>query len=419
MTRPTLAIIGALLFLIVATFLAIFLARGYTFNINTQSVSQTGILVVTSDPNGATVYIDGKLETATNTTLNLPPGTYDVKITLDGYSPWEKKVTIKKEEVFKTNAFLFPKFPDLRPLTLTGAINPAISQDGTKIAYSVASASAEKNGIWIIDLARSPLPGPLGTGADIRLIYATNPSLDLTNSRFLWESDGKQLLSYLPSPDLATKSGSLDTTNATNAAMTIKLAYPLNPDQLNSSLTPLFSADLIDTFSQWQKLESTTQKAEMAKLSPDLAGFLATTAGKVEFAPDETKILYQASTSGSFAHFLSASLPGSNPTPETRSLTIGNWYVYDIKEDRNYYVSDCSLPNTSCQWFPSSRHLLFANKTQIWVSEFDGTNSAVLYAGPFLPGFITVWPNWSKIIILTSLNNTAGIGENLYTINLR
>ncbi len=100
MNRVTLAVLATFFLLAAAVFVAIVLARGYSFNLDTRNLIPTGILVATSDPDGAEVLIDGKLKTATNNTINLPPGKYDIKIQKDGYTPWEKKVEVKKEEVF-------------------------------------------------------------------------------------------------------------------------------------------------------------------------------------------------------------------------------------------------------------------------------------------------------------------------------
>ncbi|MEK7127877.1 MAG: hypothetical protein AAB838_04115, partial [Patescibacteria group bacterium] len=71
------------------------------------------------------------------------------------------------------------------------------------------------------------------------------------------------------------------------------------------------------------------------------------------------------------------------------------------------------------QWFVTSRHLVINEGKQISVMEYDGTNKAVVYAGPFVDNYVYVWPNWSKIVILTNLNTASTVGENLYTINLR
>jgi len=46
--------------------LASLYARGYRFNPKTTTIEPRGILVANSDPNGASIYIDGELKTATN-----------------------------------------------------------------------------------------------------------------------------------------------------------------------------------------------------------------------------------------------------------------------------------------------------------------------------------------------------------------
>lgn len=381
MTKATLAIVTALIFVFVGVIVAIALARGYQIDITKKSLTPTGILVVTSDPDGAQVLIDGVLKTATNTTINLAPGEYDVKIQKEGFSPWEKKVEIKKEEVFKTNAFLFPTLPDLRPLTFTGAINPTVSPDNTKLVYGVASASAKidglsGNGVWILDTSRN-FSAQFFSGGDFRQIYRDTPGLVLSGAKFVWSPDAKQLLAN---------------------------GYLLNTDQINDN--PVLDG------TTWDDLTLARYTAQLAKLPLTLKDILSTSAGNLKFSPDETKILYTATASASLPPVLTAYLPGTDPTPQSRNLQPGINYVYDLKEDRNYVV-----PN-GVTWFPSSRHLMLIVNNQIIIMEYDGTNKATVFSGQFDPSSVFVWPNWSKVVILTSLGNPGG-QENLYTINLR
>ncbi|MCL4390041.1 PEGA domain-containing protein, partial [Patescibacteria group bacterium] len=332
--------------------------------------------------------------TATNNTINLAPGRYSVKITKDGFVSWEKNIEIKPEEVYKTNVFLFPSLPDLRPLTLTGAQDPSLSSDGTKIAYVVASASAaERNGVWIADMGRL-IPSPFASSADLRQIYRG----DISTASFLWSPDwspdGTQLL----------------------ASVSGKLNILLVTSQINDQ--PTFLATPGATLALWASQAAAKLATQETKLAPTVLATLATASADLTFSPDETKILYQATSSAYLPTYLLTYLPGTNPTPQVRHLTAGNTYVYDLKEDRNYLIKNCS----NCTWFPSSRHLLSHTDKVISAMEYDGTNEAILYAGPFVPppaGGVFAWPNWSKIVILTSLNGAGGIGENLYTINLR
>lgn len=405
MNKVTLVIIATLAILIAAVVGVIALARGYQFDLSRKSLLPTGILVATSDPDGAEVIISGKLQTATNNTINLPPARYLVKIVKDGFFPWQKDIEIKREEVFKTNVFLFPSVPDLRPLTLTGAINPSPSPDNVRIAYGVASASADKNGVWIVDTGRSFTPASLLSGADFRQIYKDTPGLVLSNAKFLWSPDSKEIIAYFGAntPTLATPKATL--------------AVLLETDRANDQPT-FITSTLASTLSQWEDQNNLKTKAQWSKLDTRLSGLLATTSSHVRFSPDESKLLYQATAAASLPLYLSTYLPGTNPTPQTRRLTPGNTYVYDIKEDRNYLVSNCGV-NITCSWFPSSRHLLSSTDQEISITEYDGTNKATVFSGPFKSGILLPWPNWSKIVILTSLNNVPGAQENLYTINLR
>ncbi len=400
MTRATLTIIAALVIVAVGTGIAIAAARGYTLDFADKVVKPTGILVATSDPNGAEVLINGELKTATNNTINLAPGIYEIKIQLDGFYPWQTKLEIKPEEVFKTNTFLFPRVPDLRPLTLTGAKNPSLAFDQAKIAYGVSSASAEKNGIWTLDMGRS-LPGPLGGSADFRQIQVDSDSLPFSDAKYLWSPDGREIIAYF-GEDL-----SLDATPGG------QIAYLLNTNQINQN-PPNITAMLPEILVDWKAQIDNRKLAQVNKLTPKLRKFFRENAQNLEFPPDESRILYVASKSATLEKQLKTSLPGSNPTKESRKLEEGKMYVYDIKEDKNYLISGDNI-----KWFPSSRHLISHTDKEIAVMDYDGTNKAIIYAGPFTNGFIFPWPNWTKIVILTSLNLSAGTGENLYTINLR
>lgn len=376
-----LAIILTLFLLLAATILVIVVARGYQFDFKKVSLSPTGILVATSDPDGAAVFINGKLTTATNNTINLAPGKYFVKITKEGFNPWEKPVSIKAEEVFKTSVILFPNTPQLAPLTLTGAKNPLLSPDGTKIVYTIASASAEKNGLWILEMNRNAFASSLFGGVDSRLIS----KIPFTNLAF--SPDSKQILA------------------STSAII-------LDTDRLNTNPESVLPAKIL---ADWQEQNDLRSQTQTAKLAPKLLAVLASHSGKLQFSPDENKIFYQATASASLPSILTSYLPGANPTPESRGLKPGNFYVYDLKEDKNFLIENCQ----NCSWFPTSRHLLAYSDKEISIREYDGGNIAVVYAGPFTDGFIFPWPNSSKIVILTSLNNSPGVGENLYTINLR
>lgn len=417
MNKSSFVVLVSFALVLTIAIIAIFFARGYQIDFTKKTVSGTGILVATSDPDGAEVLINGKLKTATNNTINLEPGKYTIRLEKDGFSPWEKSVEVKREEVFKTNAFLFPRVPDLRPLTFTGATNPTVSPDGTKIVYSVASASAEKNGIWIADISRSAILSPLGSPADLRQITKQSVLLPVKETKFLWSPDSKEIIAFIER-QVAIPTKQAPVKIATSSAE-ITSAYVLETDRLNLELV-----DTVSTFETIKREWETTRAMEittlMQKIPNPLSTIISTAAANFRFSPDQTKILYDATSSASLPIILTSYLPGSNPTNENRQLEPGKTYLYDTKEDKNFLIENCRSQIASCIWFPSSRHLLSYTNSEISIMEYDGTNQSVIYAGPFIKGIVYPWPNWGKIVILTSLNTTASSSDqNLYTINLR
>ena len=177
--------------IIVGTILAVNYAKGnYRF---TQDgfVDETGLLSANSSPTGAQVLIDDKLITATDDTIYLEPGVYQVKIVKDGYNSWKKELTIEKELVAQTNALLFPVAPSLTPLTFTGSKNISPSPDGQKLIYYTDSTStAAKNGLYVIDLEGNFLP----LQRNSRQIAEDIESWNLAEADFIWSPDGTEVM---------------------------------------------------------------------------------------------------------------------------------------------------------------------------------------------------------------------------------
>ncbi len=144
----TLAIVG-----FIGYFVAL-IARGYQFDIDTFTFLANGIMVAKSDPDGASIYINGDLKGATNTNVKLSPNSYDVEIKKEGFITWKKRLTIKKEEVTQITAQLFKSAPSFSPVTFDGAINPVVSSDFSKIAYM------NNNGLWIMSVSSLPIGFP-------------------------------------------------------------------------------------------------------------------------------------------------------------------------------------------------------------------------------------------------------------------
>ena len=193
MNQRLLITLGVLSFLIIGTYIAIKWAEGYRYNLSQRMVEGTGLLVANSMPQGASVYLDDLLTTATDDTLHLQPGDYQIRLEKDGYTPWQKKLKIEKELVTQTNARLFPSVPSLSAITVNSATDPHASPDGQKIAYKIATTSASlKQGIWVTNLSNNPLR----FGSSSIQIAKDSAQLKFSQADLFWAPNSNQILAY-------------------------------------------------------------------------------------------------------------------------------------------------------------------------------------------------------------------------------
>lgn len=389
--------------LIIVTIIVVFFAQGYRINVGngTPQISKTGILVVTSKPDGAQVLINDELATATDNTLDLTPGDYTIKIIKEGYFPWEKKLKITEKLVTKADALLYPLAPKLESITTTGIIKPLLDPSNTKIAYQVASQSAAKNGIYVYDMnARAVLS--LQTASRQVVSNATAP---FSSANLSWSPDGLQLIATLS----GTTTTYLLNANETNTT-------PRNITSTLPTIQAEFAKDIIEK-----------KQAQVAGLRKPMRDMISQNFRILSWSPDDTRILYSASQSATLPLMIKPRLLGIDTLREVRDIKAGGIYVYDLKEDRNLeIVKDTSLlckdKDEECSppinWFVDSDHLVFVHDNQIHMLEMDGTNDTTVYAGPFIGSSVFPWPNGEKLVILTDLNNPT-ILPNLYTISLK
>jgi len=391
--------------LLLGTALVVLYAKGYRFNIlqGQPKISKTGLLVATSTPNGASVDVDHNLTTATDNTVDLLPGKYTISIHKDGYFPWEKDVTITKELVTKADALLYPVAPKLESITATGVQTPVLDPSRTKIAYRVASQSAAKNGIYIYDMnARSVLSLQSATKQ-----IANDTTGIFSNAEISWSPDGEQVV-------------------ATISAGLTRTTYLLQANQLNTvprNITALLPSIQL----QFDTDRQEKADAQVIALKPSLKKLIADNFTILSWSPDESKILYVASTAADLPLIIKPRLLGVDTLYEKRQIKPGGLYVYDLKEDRNTKIVDttpesCRLNGITCtlpvSWFSDSEHLLFVYNKQIHMIEYYGSNDTVVYAGPFIDTYAFPWPDGQRIAILTDLNNSTVL-PNLYTISLK
>lgn len=426
------------LLVISATALTVIYNRGYRIDFYQKVLRPTGILAVSSSPAGAQVFIDGKLKIATNSTLSLSPDEYQVEIRKPDFSSWQKKITIEKEMVTQVEAFLFPRVPDLKPLTFDGAENPQISPDVSKIVYAIPSFNKiepqNKAGLWVIDLNDSLF----GLAHEPRQIAKNSKTLDFSKLNYFWSPDSRQIL--------------IDN-------QTSKENYLIDSNQFNQPLSIIDISDsLPKIIDDWQKENELRKQVKIKKLPEKMQEILWEKIGQFDFSPDGTKMVYVATASAEIPDKLIPPVFAASTQPQSRKIEPNKVYVYDLKEDKNFLIPfNPSAPTQSptkkisankktptptpdfrqlltlnpstgsgqafelltIKWFPTSRHLYWISNDKVIACEYDGINTTTLYSGPFIKPFVFASPGANRFVILAKTNLDKENLKNLYSVSLR
>lgn len=466
-------------FIVIASYFAIQYARGNWRVTNEGVIANTGLLNANSFPQGAQVFINGNLTTATDDTIYLEPGDYAVKVVKEGFSPWEKQLKIQKELVTQTNATLFPIAPSITPLTFTGIKNVYPSPDGQKLLFFVDNASLEaKNGFYLLTLSNNFLSLQSGPKQ-----LTDNPlTYNLEEAHVIWSPDSTEVM-----------------------LMTDKGDFLLETERKISLVeTKSISLQKEETLSQWEEEIYLRERQYLAKFPEEMVEIATQSAKNVYISPDKKRMLYTATASALIPEGIVPPVPATNTQEEARQLEIGAVYVYDREEDKNFKVAQVEkLPDilgeniatdsavlgveievekieneeepemialtdlglekalltddlhldkarsleasptafsrlqkeddfdtaysfsnyytavklNSVQWFPDSKHLLLVEDNRVQIMEYDGHNNTTVYSGPFADNFIYPWPDGSKLIITTTFSPDSPV--NIYAINLK
>lgn len=149
--RRILSLVFMVIFITVTPAIMLY-AAGYRLGRNGYSVQRTGMFIVDSKPEGAKILIEGRprqtwLNALTNKNnflatpakiKNLLPGEYNLKLELNGYLSWQKKLIINPgASTFAENIYLFKNG---LPLQIAAAAVEAVSLAQSKNQAVILSA---------------------------------------------------------------------------------------------------------------------------------------------------------------------------------------------------------------------------------------------------------------------------------------
>ena len=173
------------------TVILFYVTEGFGVN-NSGEVIQKGLLFFSSQPTAANIYINNTIYPAqTNTSFLLPAGTYNVRISKNGYTPWVRSIIVSGGTVEHFDyPFLFPtKLTTQHLANITGL--PTFDTQSLDRRWLLVSDNTLFNQFYLYDLTNITSPPSIVTIPQTVLSTATSKQSWTTVQ---WSSDNRHVL---------------------------------------------------------------------------------------------------------------------------------------------------------------------------------------------------------------------------------
>lgn len=358
---------------------------GYRLNKDDRGiidVEKTGMIGVKSVPDRASVYLDGKLRTATDDTISgVTPGKHNIKIIKKGFLEWNKEIEVFEQLVTDITAVLISQSPRMDPLTNTGAKFPSVSPSLSKLAYF--SFDTEKPGIWVIPL----------TGVNLGL-FRTNATIAIQDTKYTKYSDGQEIIWSPDEKQLLVKSSN-------------DIFYLIDLDT-NSAQTTFRSEEILAKWKEDLKEKRQDFINNSVFIVPDNIKEIGLSDGAT-WAPDEKKFLYTKENGNQLEYWVyNFEVP----------IPVGE------KTESLVFTTEKDSAQPKINWYTDSFHLILVEgdvenekKGVISLVRIDGSNKTEIYNNTLYSDTAFSVPGGDKVVILTSFKS--GDQTDLYTVSIR
>jgi len=427
-TRRTLFIIFIIAFLVITPLVSLY-AAGYKIKLSwpfrlSELLQKTGTLVLDTEPGSAKIYINDKprrlffkryynQEEASIKTpakiKNLLPGEYTVKLELDGYWSWEKKLIINPgESTYAEDIYLFKKDLPAQIISLA-----AENQNFSRIPIKIIKQSPNKNSFFAANEEKIIILSPSGdignetslASIETRLtenspISWSPNSQKILVDKIIFEADNNQTINL--NRIIGSNAANLKWDKNNVDTLYYQLPYSINKVSLNAKSTQtLLSGEqyldylindnhifFISQMDKTIKLKTATlrnkeiiQEIELP-LSPDYK-ILNQNSEIIKRADQDLLNLYDAKHK---ILYLINPLSAINPVKEIiNNIKYINWvdnktllyandseiWLYDLKTSAKTILTRISQPINNILWHPSNNYIIYSTNEAIGIIELD------------------------------------------------
>lgn len=378
--------------------LVLLATAGYRYNLLRGRIEKTGIIQARSTPRGATVWVnDVQQETTTPLEVRrILAEDYRVRLTLEGYLPWEKTLDVEQGQTAFTAVVTMLR--DALPrLALEGKfVATTWSPDGNRLAFIKNDEGAlQEIGIW----------SPVGSPVTLARVSAEPSALSIS-----WSPDGGRLL--LTDVSKARTSLTVYASVANREPLTIGQDLPRGvtgakwaadgqtvialaetgafqvsladggvvPLAIGRSILDATTRDRVTYLIQREADGRTALLRSNGKTAPEVIAFLPNDLCRFR-AWRGLNLQVADPRSGRVLSYDQDGLAGgervgieSNVSGDGRLVAWNAFEVFVTSADgtRSELLTRLSSPIRSCVWHPTGAHVICATDEKIFAIELDG-----------------------------------------------